>query len=64
MKHDDPRITAYALGELHGQDKMDFDKELQKHPEIQTEIDTEVAASFISLQSFYHEKYENEAIIY
>jgi len=39
MKQDDPRITAYALGELHGQEKIDFEKELQENPQVQAELD-------------------------
>ncbi|MCH2175892.1 MAG: VWA domain-containing protein [Lentisphaeria bacterium] len=39
MNIDDPRITAYALNELQGQEKIDFEKELEQYPEILEEIE-------------------------
>ena len=35
----DPRITAYALGELTGEDAAAFEKVLAEHPEIAAEVE-------------------------
>ena len=39
MNNDDQRLTAYALGELQGKDKEEFEKELEKNPKLQEEVD-------------------------
>ena len=39
MNQETQKITAYALGELQGKEKDDFEKELANSPELQMEVD-------------------------
>ena len=39
MNQEEQKITAYALGELQGSEKEEFEKELQNNPELQKEVD-------------------------
>ncbi|MCM8538366.1 MAG: von Willebrand factor type A domain-containing protein [Lentisphaeraceae bacterium] len=40
MSQEDVRITAYILGELAGQDRIDFEKEMASNPELKAEVDS------------------------
>ncbi len=39
MKIDEPRVTEYALGELHGRAREEFEKELAQSDELQRELE-------------------------
>ena len=39
MKIDEPRVTEYALGELHGRAREEFEKELAQSHELQRELE-------------------------
>ncbi|MCM8533750.1 MAG: hypothetical protein NE330_21485 [Lentisphaeraceae bacterium] len=40
MSQEDVRITAYILGELQGQDRIDFEKEMNANPELKEEVES------------------------
>jgi len=39
MNTEDQKLTAYALGELTGKEKEDFEKELESNPELKAELE-------------------------
>lgn len=43
MKTEDFRITQYALGELHGKDREEFERELAASEELQQELEQTIA---------------------
>ncbi len=43
MKTEDFRITQYALGELHGKDREEFERELAASEELQRELEQTIA---------------------
>ena len=43
MKTEDFRITQYALGELHGKDREEFERELAASEELQCELEQTIA---------------------
>lgn len=45
MKTEDFRITQYALGELHGKDREEFERELAASEELQQELEQTIAMS-------------------
>ena len=38
IKKDDPRVTAYALGELTEEERIEFERELEKDPSLQNAV--------------------------
>jgi Ca-activated chloride channel family protein len=49
LNHDDPRLTAYALGELEPAERADLDAELQKDPGLRQAVE-EIRQTAISLR--------------
>jgi Ca-activated chloride channel homolog len=58
MKTNDPRITAYALGELSGPDREKFELELATSAELQTELE----ATFNMMARLSQDLMENEKL--
>lgn len=63
------KLTAYALGELHGSEKEAFEKELSENPELQMEVDAireftgELEAEFKSEESLSLEGNQRDKIL-
>ncbi len=51
ISEDDPRITAYALGEMNGVERDEFEAELQRNPALQREVaDIQAAGAMLSAE--------------